>query len=76
MRHDIDLHGLPHELAVTKTESALISATLNTGFEFDIITGNSPILQEKIIKMLVSHHFDYYIPTNNLGMIVVTYNLI
>lgn len=76
MKHSIDLHGLPHEEAIVRTEDALIAASLTTGFEFEVITGNSTSLQEKIIKMLVSHHFDYYIPANNLGMIVVTYNLL
>tara|TARA_B110000902_G_scaffold266958_1_gene357138 strand:- start:3565 stop:3795 length:231 start_codon:yes stop_codon:yes gene_type:complete len=76
MRHSIDLHGLPHERAIIKTEDALISASLSTGFEFEIITGNSTLLQEKIIKMVVGHHFDYYIPANNLGIVVVTYNLL
>lgn len=76
MKHSIDLHGLPHDEAILKTEAALIAASLTTGFEFDVITGNSSLLQQKIIKMLVEHHFDYYIPANNLGMVVVTYNLL
>lgn len=76
MRHSIDLHGLDHETALAKTEDAVIAASLQVGFTFEIITGNSNRLQKKVMKMLGSHGFDYYIPSTNLGMIVVTENVI
>jgi len=72
MRHSIDLHGLNHKEAVTKTEDAVLSASLQTGFTFEIITGNSPRLQNKVRKMLEEHDFHYFIPSHNLGTIIVT----
>ena len=72
MRHSIDLHGLTHNEAVTKTEDAVLAASLQVGFTFEIITGNSPRLQHKVKQMLDEHDFRYFIPAHNLGTIVVT----
>ena len=76
MRHSIDLHGLHHDDALIKTEDAVINASLQTGFIFEIITGNSPRLQDKIMNMLDRHEFDYYIPSTNLGTLIVTENIV
>lgn len=76
MRHSIDLHGLPHEEAIIKTEDAVLSASLQVGYTFEIITGNSSLLQNKIINMLEKYNFDYYIPSYNLGTIIVSENVI
>lgn len=76
MKHSIDLHGLPHTVAITKTEDAVLSASLQIGYTFEIITGNSSLLQDKIVNMLEKYDFDYYIPSHNLGTIIVSDNLI
>ena len=71
MEHSIDLHGLTHDEALIKTEDAVLAASLTPGFTFEIITGKSLLLQEKIGKMLDSHKFEHYIPNSNIGTIVV-----
>lgn len=72
MKLRIDLHGLSHKEAITKTESLLIEASLIKNTEVEIITGNSSVLQKKIIKeIIVPHKFFYYIPSSNLGTIIV-----
>lgn len=77
MIHYLDLHGMSHKEALVKVEDALIMASLENGMEFEIITGNSTILQNKIIdEVLGPHNFSHYIPSNNMGMIVVTENLL
>jgi len=77
MKHFIDLHGMSHKEALSKTENALIMASLENGMEFEIITGNSQILQKKIIdKILGKYNFSYYIPSSNLGMIIVSENVL
>ena len=41
----------------------------------EIITGNSKIMQDRIIEDVIKYYkFDYYIPSHNLGMIIVTQN--
>jgi len=73
----IDLHGMKHDEALLKTENALLKASTQRGMVFEIITGNSIILQQKIIKeILGKHNFSYYIPSENLGMIIVSDNTI
>lgn len=75
MKHKIDLHGLRHNEAVKKTESFLIEASFDKAMIAEIITGNSKIMQDKIIKEVIDEYkFDYYIPSHNLGMIIVTQN--
>lgn len=70
--NQIDLHGMSHSQALEKTENALLLASQNPGFRFDIITGNSNTLQQKIIKnILEKHKFGYYIFSSNLGKIIV-----
>lgn len=77
MKHFIDLHGMSHKEALSKTEEALIKASMDNGMEFEIITGNSTILQQKIIdEILGKHNFSYYIPSSNLGMIIVSENVL
>lgn len=77
MKHFIDLHGMKHNEALEKTEDALLKASLQQGMVFEIITGNSIILQQKVIKeILGKHKFSYYIPSENLGMIIVSDNTI
>ena len=77
MKHFIDLHGMSHKEALSKTENALIRASLENGIEFEIITGNSQTLQKKIIdEILGKYNFSYYIPSSNLGMIIVSENVL
>lgn len=75
MSYKIDLHGLKHQDAIKLVEKELI---LNNLYKFDtveIITGKSPKLQEILIKEVINRYdFDYYIPINNPGMLVIAEN--
>ncbi len=72
MIHKIDLHGLSHNQAVKKTESELISISLQRNYQVEIITGKSPAMQQKIInEVLGPQDFFYYIPHTNKGVIMV-----
>ena len=77
MSKTLDLHGIKHNEALIKVEDALLKASIENGMEFEIITGNSVILQQKIIdEILGKHNFSYYIPASNLGTIIVSDNTV
>lgn len=70
---EIDLHGIRHKQAL-----ALVRTTLmyyqeeNCSFSLNIITGNSTTLQELIYEEILEHStFNYFIPSWNLGQIIV-----
>ena len=69
---EIDLHGMTHENAVLETENLLLME-YKYADEFKVITGNSPKLQDKITEMLDKHGFRWYIPSWNLGVVMVSY---
>ena len=69
----IDLHGLTHKEAVLKVENSLILNQLCKYGQLELITGKSPELQDKIIKEVLGvHNFSYYIPVNNIGVMIVS----
>ena len=71
---ELDLHGLTHERAIFITEKFLIGESRKGSFQASIITGNSSMLQKKVIdEILHEYGFDYQIPASNLGEIIVTY---
>lgn len=70
---EIDLHGMTHEEAVLKAENFVLLESQDELFECRIITGNSMRMQTKIIEMLKTHKFKYYIPSWNTGEIIVQY---
>lgn len=72
--NELDLHGLTHDDAISKTEEFLLMESLKgIGFNCRIITGNSKILQDKIInEILLKHKFKFYIPSWNNGEIIVS----
>jgi DNA-nicking Smr family endonuclease len=75
MRHSIDLHGLSYKEALAKTETVLIAASFDKVMVCEIITGKSKTMQDRIIEEILNQYsFDYYIPPNNTGMIIVTQN--
>ena len=70
----IDLHGIRHKEALEKVETELLILQEQGSFSLTIITGNSSILQERILKKLKEHNtLTYYIPSWNLGQIIVDY---
>ena len=70
---EIDLHGLTHDEALIKAEDFVLLQSQDGIFQCRIITGNSYKMTTKIVKMLESHEFNWYIPTWNTGEIIVTH---
>ena len=70
---EIDLHGLRHKPALELVRKTLDECYSSTGsFSLTIITGNSTVLQERIFdEILEETHYNYYIPSWNLGQIIV-----
>mgnify|MGYP005703166029 FL=1 len=52
MKNKIDLHGLSHENALIQVEEFLLMNSFRNDLELELITGNSPKLQEKIINRI------------------------
>ena len=70
----IELHGIRHKEALEKVETELLNLEEQGSFSLTIITGNSSILQERILKKLrEQNEFTYYIPSWNLGQIIVVF---
>lgn len=70
---ELDLHGMTHSEAVLEAENFVLLESQNELFECRLITGNSMRMQGKIIEMLKTHKFKYYIPAWNTGEIIVQY---
>lgn len=70
---EIDLHGLTHDDALIKAEDFVLLLSQDRVFQCRIITGKSDKLSKKIVEMLESHEFNWYIPTWNVGEIIVTH---
>lgn len=70
---EIDLHGLRHKPALELVRSTLQQRYNEHGsFSLVIITGNSTILQERIFnEILAQTDYTFYIPSWNLGQIIV-----
>lgn len=70
----IDLHGLTHKEALLLVEDTVLELSLLGSFHLDVITGNSPKLQKKVIEEVCrKHNFSYFISSNNLGVITIEY---
>ena len=72
--YEIDLHGLTHKQAITKVEEYLLLNSVKNIVEVKLITGNSSILQNKLIKLCDRYNFSYYIPAHNMGEMYVSDN--
>ena len=70
---EIDLHGLTHDEALIKAEDFVLLLSQNMTFQCRIITGKSDRLSKKVVEMLELHEFNWYIPSWNVGEIVVTH---
>ncbi|MGB2086086.1 MAG: hypothetical protein ACPIA1_00895 [Flavobacteriaceae bacterium] len=68
----IDLHGLRHKPALEMVRKTLAQREENGSFSVIIVTGNSSVLQEKIFDEILAYtSYNYYIPSWNLGQIIV-----
>lgn len=72
--NEIDLHGFTHDEALFAVENFVLEESQKGfGFQCRVITGNSKTLQDKIIKeVLIKHKFKFYIPSWNIGEIIVS----
>lgn len=74
MKYTIDCHGLTHDQAFDLVEDKILKASAQGSFTMEIITGNSSLMQNKIIREILDEwDFNYHIPTRNQGMIIVSY---
>lgn len=70
----IDLHGLRHKPALELVQKSLKEREEKGAFSLTIITGNSTVLQERIFdEILAFTPYTHYIPSWNLGQIIVEY---
>jgi len=70
----IDLHGIRHKEAMEMVRAELEIKKSEGSFSLTIITGNSTVLQERIFKEILEFTpYNYYIPSWNLGQIIVEY---
>ena len=73
MTKSIDLHGKSHEDAIIIVEEYLLMNSFDNSLDLELITGNSPVLQNKIINnILKKHEFSYHIPNHNRGVMYIT----
>ncbi len=69
---EIDLHGLRHKQALELVRNTLAKRDEKGSFSLTIITGNSTVLQERIFDEILSFtRYTYYIPSWNLGQVIV-----
>ena len=54
MKKIIDLHGLSHEESLIKVEEYLLLNSFDNDLDLELITGQSPKLQEKIINQILN----------------------
>ncbi len=70
----IDLHGIRHKEAMVIVKETLAQVKEKGSFSLTIITGNSSVLQKRIFnEILEDSVYTYYIPSWNLGQIIVEY---
>ncbi len=69
---ELDLHGIRHKEALEKVKIKLEQEKEKGQFSLTIITGNSSVLQKLIFEnILEDSEYKYYIPSWNLGQIIV-----
>ena len=73
MKKRIDLHGKSHEEALIIVEEYLLLNSFDNTLDLELITGNSTVLQNKIIdNILKTHEVSHYIPNHNRGVMYIT----
>ena len=69
---ELDLHGIRHKEALEMVKIKLEQEKEKGQFSLTIITGNSSVLQKLIFEnILENSEYKYYIPSWNLGQIIV-----
>jgi len=70
--NELDLHGMTHDEAVLEAENWVLLQSDNPMFECRVIVGNSSQMTKRITNMLDEYGFRYYIPSWNVGEIIVS----
>ena len=70
--NELDLHGMTHDEAVLEAENWVLLQSDNPMFECRVIVGNSSQMTTRITNMLDEYGFRYYIPSWNVGEIIVS----
>lgn len=65
---ELDLHGVRHK----DVEDLVIDFLLNNEAPLYIVTGNSNEMQKIVFNILDNYESKYFIPSYNLGQIIVT----
>ena len=70
----IDLHGKTHPEGLELIEEYMLLHSVKGSVSLHVITGNSPVMQKKIIDQICNRHgFSYYIPSHNPGAVSYTH---
>jgi DNA-nicking Smr family endonuclease len=70
--NELDLHGFTHDEALFVAEDFVLQESMNPMFQCRIIVGNSSKMSGLVKDMLDRHDFRYYIPSWNVGEIIVS----
>jgi len=71
---EIDLHGKKHLEGLKLIEEYMLLNSTKGSVSLTVITGNSPVLQKKIIDQICDKYgFSYYIPPHNPGEMIIQY---
>tara|TARA_B100000925_G_C21935969_1_gene442391 strand:+ start:50 stop:268 length:219 start_codon:yes stop_codon:yes gene_type:complete len=70
--NEIDLHGFTHDEAQFAAEDFVLIQSQNPIFQCRIIVGNSSEMTRRVTEMLDEYGFRYYIPSWNVGEIIVS----
>lgn len=70
----IDLHGKTHPEGLELIEEYMLLNSIKGNVNLKVITGNSPVMQDKIINQICKRYgFSYYIPSHNPGEMIIQY---
>ena len=71
---EIDLHGKTHLEGLKLIEEYMLLNSTKGSVSLTVITGNSPVMQNKIIDQICNKYgFSYYIPPHNPGEMIIQY---
>jgi len=70
--NELDLHGFTHDEALFTSENFVLVQSQDPLFQCRIIVGNSSKMAELVKDMLDKHDFRYYVPSWNVGEIIVS----
>ena len=70
--NELDLQGFTHDEAVFAAEDFVLTQSQNPMFQCRVIVGNSSEMTKRVTEMLEKHEFRYYIPSWNVGEIIIS----